>query len=438
MRSRPSVMHLDLDAFFSAVEQRDKPSLRGKPVVVGGVGGRGVVATASYEARRYGIRSAMPTAEARRRGPAGTAFLAGRFEAYRLSSGVVMDVLRECSPLVEQVSIDEAYVDLAEIPGFDPTVEAVTELAEGLRARIAELTGGLTASVGVASSKMLAKVASELRKPDGLTVVDAGEELAVLHPLPVRSLGGVGPATAERLRPLGVETVADLARLELADLLSLFGQAHGQSLHRLARAQDDRVLVAEREAKSVSAEETFARDVTDPGALRREIDLLTARVGARLRKANTAGRTVTLKLRRYDFSTLTRSMTLPQATDDGRALAHTAYKLLAEVDVADGVRLLGVGVSGLSDFVQDDLFTTPDEQVAEEPEEAEAPAAPAAQVWRPGQDVVHAAQGAGWVWGSGRSLVTVRFEGPRTGPGPVRTFDASDPELTPGPPPDWR
>src|SRR6478735_3406597 len=199
MRSRPSVMHLDLDAFFSAVEQRDKPSLRGKPVVVGGVGGRGVVATASYEARRYGIRSAMPTAEARRRGPAGTAFLAGRFDAYRLSSRVVMDVLRECSPLVEQVSIDEAYVDL--------------------RARLRDLTGGLTASVGVGTSKMMAKVASELRKPDGLTVVDAGEELDVLHPLPVRSIGGVGPATAERLRPLGVETVGDLARLELADLL---------------------------------------------------------------------------------------------------------------------------------------------------------------------------------------------------------------------------
>ena len=439
MRSRPSVMHLDLDAFFSAVEQRDKPSLRGKPVVVGGVGGRGVVATASYEARRYGIRSAMPTAEARRRGPAGTAFLAGRFDAYRLSSRVVMDVLRECSPLVEQVSIDEAYVDLAEIPGFDPSVEAVTALATDLRARLRDLTGGLTASVGVGTSKMMAKVASELRKPDGLTVVDAGEELDVLHPLPVRSIGGVGPATAERLRPLGVETVGDLSRLELADLLSLFGQAHGTSLHRLARAQDDRSLVAEREAKSVSAEETFARDITDPAALRREIDLLTARGSGRLRGANTAGRTVTLKLRRYDFSTLTRSITLTQATDDGRALAHTAYRLLAEVDVADGVRLLGVGVSGLSDFVQDDLFGTPeDKAVPEEAAAAQEPAAAAPQVWRPGQDVVHASRGAGWVWGSGRSLVTVRFEGPRTGPGPVRTFAADDPDLAPGPPPDWR
>ena len=444
MRSQPSVLHLDLDAFFGAVEQRDKPSLRGKPVVVGGVGGRGVVATASYEARRYGVRSAMPTAEARRRCPPGTAFLAGRFDAYRKSSAAVMAVLRACSPLVEQVSIDEAYVDLAAIPGFAPTEQAVTELAAGLREQIVAATGGLTASVGVGSSKLVAKVASDLHKPDGLTVVDAGAELAMLHPLPVTRLGGVGPATADRLRPLGVETVADLARVDLADLVSILGQAHGTALHRMARALDDRPVVAERETKSVSAEETFATDITDPAVLRREIDLLTARLGSRLRSANTAGRTVTLKVRLYDFTTLTRSTTLSQATDDGRSVAQAAHRLLGDVDVSNGVRLVGVGVSGLSEFVQDDLFARSTAEEEREPREDPTAGAtgaavmpPVRTVWRAGQDVVHAEHGAGWVWGSGRSLVTVRFEGPLTTPGPVRTFADTDPALTPGPPPDW-
>src|SRR3712207_3504247 len=195
VRREPSIMHLDLDAFFAAVEQRDKPSLRGRPVVVGGVGGRGVVATASYEARAFGARSAMSTAEARRICPPGTAFLGGRFAAYRRTSDVVMALLRELSPLVEPVSIDEAYVDLA-AGDHDLSVPAVTALALDLKARIAAATGGVTGSVGVGTSKSLAKIGSELDKPDGLTVVPAGAELDVLHPLPGRSLGGGGPATA--------------------------------------------------------------------------------------------------------------------------------------------------------------------------------------------------------------------------------------------------
>src|SRR4051812_25402569 len=199
-RAQSSILHVDLDAMFAAVEQRDKPSLRGRPVIVGGIGGRGVVATASYEARAYGARSAMPTAEARRICPPGTAFLGGRFAAYRRTSDVVMALLRELSPLVEPVSIDEAYVDLA-AGDHDLSVAGVTALARDLKERIAAATGGVTGSVGIGTSKSMAKIGSELDKPNGLTVVPPGTELDVLHPLPVRSLGGGRPATAARLAP---------------------------------------------------------------------------------------------------------------------------------------------------------------------------------------------------------------------------------------------
>jgi DNA polymerase-4 len=444
VRREPSVLHLDLDAFFAAVEQRDKPSLRGRPVVVGGTGGRGVVATASYEARAYGARSAMSTAEARRRCPPGTAFLGGRFGAYRRTSDVVMELLRGLSPLVEPVSLDEAYVDLAAGGGVDLTVDGVTALAEDLKRRIAEATGGVTGSVGVGTSKLMAKIASDLQKPDGLVVVPPGEELAVLHPLPVTRLGGVGPATAERLRSVGVGTVADLAAKTLPDLVALAGRAHGIGLYALARAEDDRAVVADREAKSVSAEETFERDLTDLVVLGVEIDAMAARVGGRLRASSFSGRTITLKLRRYDFTTLTRSLTLPQPTDDPRQIATIARRLLAEAGTAGGLRLLGVGVSGLSLYAQGDLFADEEDDVDQPepgqtagPVEEEVPPDPVSRWW-PGQDVRHDELGAGWVWGRGLGRVTVRFEGPRTTPGPVRTLAADDPALHPADPPDWR
>ncbi|MGY1987985.1 DNA polymerase IV [Blastococcus sp. SYSU DS0669] len=443
MRREASILHLDLDAFFAAVEQRDKPSLRGRPVVVGGVGGRGVVATASYEARAYGARSAMSTAEARRRCPAGTAFLGGRFAAYRRTSDVVMDLLRELSPLVEPVSIDEAYVDLAAGPGHDLSVSGVTELAETLKERIAAATGGVTGSVGIGSSKLMAKIASDLEKPDGLVVVPPGGELDLLHPLPVTRLGGVGPATAERLHQVGVRTVGDLAAKSLPDLVALAGRAHGAGLHALARAEDDRAVVPDREVKSVSHEETFERDLTDLAVLNREIDSMAARVGNRLRASAYSGRTVTLKLRRYDFTTITRSQTLPQPTDDARLIGATARRLLTEAGTSGGLRLLGVGVSGLSLYAQGDLFTAEDDETGEEaaapePQATAEPPLPVEKRWWPGQDVRHEELGAGWVWGRGLGRVTVRFEGPLTPPGPVRTLAADDPALQPTDPPDWR
>jgi DNA polymerase IV len=444
MRREASVLHLDLDAFFAAVEQRDKPSLRGRPVVVGGVGGRGVVATASYEARAFGARSAMSTAEARRRCPPGTAFLGGRFAAYRRTSDVVMALLRELSPLVEPASLDEAYVDLAAGEGLDLSVEGVTAIGQSLKERIAEATGGVTGSVGIGTSKMVAKIGSDLDKPNGLVVVPPGSELEVLHPLPVTRLGGVGPATAERLHQIGVKTVGDLAAKSLADLVALAGKAHGAGLYALARAEDDRAVVPDREAKSVSAEETFERDLTDLAVLGREIDSMAARVGTRLRASAFSGRTVTLKLRRYDFTTLTRSQTLAQPTDDTRQIAATARRLLADAGAEGGLRLLGVGVSGLSLYAQGDLFAEESEPMPAETAADEAPSAepetdlPVQRQWWPGQDVRHDDLGAGWVWGRGLGRVTVRFEGPSTAPGPVRTLAADDPALQPADPPDWR
>jgi DNA polymerase-4 len=449
MRREASILHLDLDAFFAAVEQRDKPSLRGRPVVVGGVGGRGVVATASYEARAFGARSAMSTAEARRRCPAGTAFLGGRFTAYRRTSDVVMGLLRELSPLVEPASLDEAYVDLA-VPspahqGHDLSVDGVTALGHRLKERIAQATGGVTGSVGIGTSKLMAKIGSDLDKPDGLVVVPPGTELDVLHPLPVTRLGGVGPATAERLFQVGVRTVGDLAAKSLTDLVALVGRAHGAGLYALARAEDDRAVVPHRGVKSVSHEETFERDLTDLDVLGREIDSMASRVGERLRSSAWSGRTVTLKLRRYDFTTLTRSQTLPQPTDDPRLIAGTARRLLADAGTAGGVRLLGVGVSGLSVYAQGDLFAGEDDDApAVLTAEAEVsaveapPPSPSESRWWPGQDVRHEELGAGWVWGRGIGRVTVRFEGPLTAPGPVRTLAADDPALQPADPPDWR
>ncbi|WP_183092844.1 DNA polymerase IV [Nocardioides stalactiti] len=450
MRAQASVLHLDLDAFFAAVEQRDKPSLRGKPVVVGGVGGRGVVSTASYEARVYGVRSAMSTREARARCPH-AAYLSGRFDAYRATSAAVMGLLRSCSPLVEPLSLDEAFVDLARADLPDLEVATVSAFAEDLRRRVVEVTGGLTASVGVASSKFLAKVASDLDKPDGLVVVTPGTELELLRPMHVAIIPGVGPATVERLRRVGVNTVADLQQISEEELVRVLGKAHGHVLHDLAFARDDRTIDADRETKSVSVEGTYEQDLTD----RRIMDSLLTRqageVARRLRKNNLSGRTVTIKVRLYDFTTLNRSTTLPSPTDEEATIARLARRLLEDLDTSGGVRLLGVGVSGLADWVQEELFGSdatdggptdahPTEKDDGEddgsPEGDELPSFPTAAAgtdptggYRPGMDVVHDEHGRGWVWGAGKGVVTVRFETADTPPGPVRNFRADDPAL---------
>ncbi len=437
MRQEASVLHLDLDAFFAAVEQRDKPSLRGKPVVVGGVGYRGVVATASYEARRYGVRSAMSTREARARCPH-AAYLSGRFRAYRETSQAVMTLLRSVSPLVEPLSLDEAFIDLVaadpeDLGGLD--VEHVTAFAERLRQRVTEVTGGLTASVGIATSKFVAKVASDLDKPDGLVVVAPGTERDLLRPMHVTVIPGVGPATAERLRRAGIQTVAELEEVSLEELVRLVGRAHGTGLHQLARAHDERPVEPERETKSVSAEGTYETDLTDRRLMEGLLTRQANEVAARLRKHGLSGRTVTIKVRLHDFTTLSRSTTLPEPTDSPAVVARLARGLLTDLDTSGGVRLLGVGVSGLADWIQDELFGDTvgggEDDVPADP----LPDLPMGHrtTWAPGQDVEHAELGRGWVWGSGRGIVTVRFETAETPPGPVRSFAVDDPDLAPWP-----
>ncbi|MCW2830222.1 MAG: polymerase [Aeromicrobium sp.] len=428
MRSTASIMHLDLDAFFASVEQRDKPSLRGRPVIVGGIGPRGVVATASYEARVHGVRSAMRTAEARSRCPH-AAFLGGRFDAYREASRLVMERLRETSELIEPLSLDEAFVDLAAAEDFDPG--SVERIVEAIRADITEITVGLTASVGVASSKLMAKIASEINKPDGIHVVAPGTEADVLGPMQATAIPGVGPATAERLRRVGIVTVADLRSPSEDELVRLLGQSSGRSLHRLARADDDRPVVASRETKSVSVEDTFEQDISARLQLETILERMARNVSARLRKNGLSGRTVTIKMRHHDFETHTRSSTLPNPTDNARILAATALALLAGEDVSNGLRLIGVGVSGLADWVQDDLFSEEDDAAAIDDEPVEAAEARPTR-WYPGMDVHHAVHGDGWVWGSGLGRVTIRFETRWTPPGPVHTFRADDPALGAG------
>ncbi|MEU6672434.1 DNA polymerase IV [Streptomyces sp. NPDC046727] len=433
MRNAPTILHLDMDAFFASVEQASKPSLRGKAVVVGGLGPRGVVATASYEARVFGVHSAMPMAQARRLAP-NAAYLEPRFSLYRAVSDQVMALLRELSPLVEPLSLDEAFVDLE--AGEAAWDEESARLAGAkLRADIRAVTG-LTGSVGLAASKMLAKIASEQAKPDGLTLIEPGTERALLGPMPVRTLPGVGPATGDHLRRAGITTVEELAEAGEDELVRLLGKAHGHALHAMALARDERPVVAEREAKSVSVEDTYAVDIHDRLRVGLEVQRLADRCVRRLRGAGLSGRTIVLKVRRYDFSTLTRSETLRGPTDDPAVIREAAARLLDSVDTTGGVRLLGVGVSGLADYTQEDLFAQAAQPsgAAEESENmaAEAvpePPEPAERQWRAGQDVRHAEWGPGWVQGSGVGRVTVRFETPQSPPGRVRTFLVGDPAL---------
>ena len=434
VRTEPTILHVDLDAFFASVEQRDKPSLRGRPVVVGGTGGRGVVATASYEARTFGVHSAMSTAEARRRCP-NAAFLGGRFHAYREASRRVMELLRSITPLVEPLSLDEAFLDLegADLP--DHSVASVSALGQRLKEGVHEVTGGLTGSVGIASSKLLAKIGSDLDKPDGLVVVAPGLERDLLRPMQVTVIPGVGPATADRLRRVGVQTVEQLEDLTREELVRLLGRAHGAGLFEMARAEDGRPVLAERETKSISVEDTYETDLVELKLLAAMLDRQSQKVAERLRKAHSSGRTVSIKVRLHDFSTLNRSATLAAPSDDGRVIARVARRLLGELDTSGGVRLLGVGVSGLADWIQEDLFghDSEDEEETDEREALDLVAAVEARTrhraWTPGMDVEHEEHGRGWVWGSGRGVVTVRFETASTPPGRVLSFSMADQDL---------
>jgi nucleotidyltransferase/DNA polymerase involved in DNA repair len=358
MAAPRTILHVDMDAFYAAVEQRDRPELKGKPVIIGadprGGRGRGVVATASYEARAFGVSSAMPISQAWKRCPKGV-YLPPDMEKYAAVSREVMDVLGRFSDCVEPVSIDEAFLDVTGSRRVFGDGEAV---ARRLKAEVRKRTG-LTASVGVATSKLVAKVASDMRKPDGLVVVAPGTEEAFLAPLPIRRLWGVGPKTEEELARLGVHTIGALAALEPDRLARKLG-THGHDLMRLARGEDDRPVVADAgEAKSLGQEHTFDQDVSDLGTLRATLLDLADAVARRLRGHGLRGRTVTLKYRDEAFRTLTRAETLARPTDAGDLLFRTVWRLFEGVHGERRVRLLGIYASGFGAGAQLDLFAPP-------------------------------------------------------------------------------
>ncbi|MDQ1556047.1 MAG: polymerase [Actinomycetota bacterium] len=341
---RAHILHVDMDAFYASVELLTRPELRGLPVIVGHPGQRSVVTAATYEARKYGVNSAMPMSIALRRCP-NAIVLEPHFDRYSHYSKIVMDLCRDLTPLVEPLSIDEAFLDVA---GARRLLGSPFEIATLLRARVLASTG-LTCSVGVAATKFVAKLASSRAKPDGLLFVPLEGTLAFLHPLPISALWGVGAKTEERLSRLGLRTVGDVAQTPLAALQKMLGVAAGQKLHDLAWARDPRAVTVEREEKSIGHESTFEYDVTDPAVIRRELLRMSDKSAVRLRRAGLEGRTVSLKLRYGDFSTITRSKTLAEPTDLGRRIYEEVVGLYEALDSADArIRLIGVRVEQLA------------------------------------------------------------------------------------------
>jgi DNA polymerase-4 len=338
-----TVLHVDMDAFFASVEIRRRPELRGRPVVVGGVGPRGVVSSASYEARRYGVRSAMPAMRARALCPQAV-FLPPDFSAYSQASQAVMRIFHDVTPLVEPLSLDEAFLDVA---GAQRLLGRPASIARDIRARVAE-EQRLTCSVGVAPTKFVAKLGSTRAKPDGTIVVPAGRVLDFLHPLPVDALWGVGERAAETLHRLGLGTVGDLARAPVGMLRGALGEASAAHLHELSWGRDSRRVVAEHVDKSIGAEMTYDTDVADPMIIRRSLLALADKVGARLRGSGQVGRTIAIKVRLADFRTVNRSRTMPTTTDVAREIFETGWALFEALGASEHIRLIGVRVEGLA------------------------------------------------------------------------------------------
>jgi DNA polymerase-4 len=337
------ILHVDLDAFYASVEQRDRPELRGRPVLVGSPAARGVVTAASYEARKFGCHSAQSMAVARRLCPQAV-IVPPRMGAYAADSEKFRAILDDYTPLVEPLSIDEAFLDVG---GSERLLGDAATIAQAIRGRVrGEL--GLTASVGAAAIKFVAKIASDLCKPDGFLLVPASETLAFLEPLPLERIFGVGPKTAEQLRGLGLRTLADVARHPIDALAARVGATHAVALQALARGEDPRVVVPDRGAVSVGAEETFARDLIDGPELRRHVTGQAERVASRLRKSGQLAGVVVLKLKDTAFHLSTRRRTLEAPSSDGRVIAKVALALLeAEPVGPPGVRLSGVSVTSL-------------------------------------------------------------------------------------------
>lgn len=353
------ILHVDMDAFYASVEQRDHPELRGKPLIVGGVSGRGVVAAASYEVRKFGVRSAMPIRRALALCPEAVC-VRPRMARYAEVSEQVFAIFYEFTPLVEGLSLDEAYLD---VTGSRALKGDPIHIAQSIKRRILESTS-LTASVGVAFNKLVAKIASDLQKPDGLTVVVPDRVHEILDPLPVKRLPGLGRKLGEKVAAAGITTLGDLRRADATRLEPLFGK-HWQNWRERATGIDDREVEPDHDEKSVSNEYTFGEDLRDVGAMKTELSALADKVAARLRAKDLKAACIGIKIRLHDFTTLTRQCTLATPTCESRVIAERAIALFGSwlaTQPHPRIRLLGVSSSEFSNEVQSDLFAEPDRQ----------------------------------------------------------------------------
>ena len=474
LRQARWVLHVDMDAFFASCEQLARPTLAGRPVLVGGLGGRGVVAGASYEARKFGARSAMPIGQARRAVGPTAVVLPPRREIYSAASARVFGVIRRFFPVLEQLSIDEGYGEPPELAGA--TVGEVRAFAARLREAVREETG-LPASVGAGAGKQYAKIASDLAKPDGVFVVPEARHAEIIHPLPVRSLWGIGPVAGQKLSLYGVTTVGELAAMSGSDASAALGNTLGGAMLAMARGNDPRPVHEPDIAKQISSEFTVATDLRSPEQIADALAHASAAAHRRLLRDGRLARTVTVKVKLTDFQIISRSSTMATATEDLDTIVAVARSLAPDPRTVGAVRLVGVSLAGLTSVAQPSLFessafpprgydaggTVPDEssdflEPMDPPRATEPVAEPTggsgesdggeggggagsdtnsqvregsgeAPQWRPGDDVHHPDFGHGWVQGAGHGWVSIRFETRVTGPGKARSLRADDPDL---------
>ena len=463
------VAHIDMDAFFAAVEQLTRPTLRGRPVLVAGMGGRGVVAGASYESRVFGARSAMPTSQAVRLCRGKAVVVTPRFSVYKAASRRIFSVIRDYAGVIEQLSVDEGFAEPEQLRGA--TEEEARQWALDLQAAVDEYTG-LPASVGMASTKLDAKMASDLGKPHGVAVVPAARRMEIFGPRPVSELWGIGRVAQGRLAEVGVHSIQEFVDMDPLDIRSLLSSV-GAEIQRMAAGDDTRPVAPRARSKQVSAERTLETDVRTSAEVWRYLDSAARAAHSRLLKDGRAARTITAKVRTFDFQIHTRSATLPAATDELSTIISVARRVLPRPEDVGAIRLVGVGLSGLVDDRQEVLFpelsnpqSTGRIVVTEDSEVGElaplnsrgAASASAATVkaagdgadadtdgaaeetpdeapsWEATQDIVHEEFGHGWVQGTGLGVVSVRFETRASGPGKTRTFAVTDPALSPGNP----
>ena len=433
---------MDMDAFFASCEQLTRPTLRGKPVLVGGVDGRGVVAGASYEARAFGAHSAMPMWHAKALIGYTAVAVTPRKAVYSAVSHHVFEIIGETAGVYEQLSIDEAFMEPSELQGA--TATDVTAWCEELRARIRSEVG-IACSIGAGAGKQYAKIGSGLAKPDGVFLVPAAQQAEILGPLPVRSLWGIGPVAETKLKQLGVDTIADFAAMSAKEVEITLGATVGLALWRLANGTDDRPVAPRAIAKQISSEHTYRHDVTTVEEVDAAVERAAREAHTRLLADGRGARTITVKEKMADFHIESRSTTLPYATDEFDTLFAAAMRLVQYPTQVGPIRLIGVSFSGLEYARQGVLFpdldldpprvaqTTNTEDKATAPTPLREPLFTSTR-FRPTQDVHHTEFGHGWVQGAGEGVVTVRFETASTGPGRARSFPEDDPDLTPADP----